>query len=602
MRMTIKPSLLAALSTYDSKKGIKRTLRGDHPAIQALRALSEADQDNSFRVMRCFFENMPNVGTASFQAYQMVASKITAHLSEENAQKLSTIVLHALYTDNLLTEEVFNNIISIDHNSIERFLDKYSGNNIKSSLEQALGNHEKNIERQSNGDHQAIKALKTLSDVDKNNSFKVICCFFQSMPDVGTPSFQAYNTIISRITNLTSEEDAQKMVNTVLLPLYKHDLLTEKVFNAIISTPQVRDMIIQRDTSAQKFLTNALNILHSPYTYDGTLIKTYLEFPHILNLINIDRKRAYMLDDLSNALKLIIKENFFYMIDNDEKQKVIEKILACVRDHQYPLKFAQIIMFLHKKHFLYDISWDIIASLNKEEVHAYDLGLILNNLNKFNEYLETKNSQPSKEAIIAIIAFTAITKDNDFYQNFIETLIRTLQAYDLADDGYENRIVEHKQPREALIAFVTLKSNKLTEPYGKNLLTLITTQEVSITEKQVIDTIMGHSNPDLVTTFLKKIITERSALRDITLTNLSENNLSALYESVDSASSKAKTDDDMEELDPNHTEAETSTASAASTQKTSIFGRLGVFAGKVKQATATTPGVPNVFEDDTFAL
>lgn len=505
--MTIKKSLEAALKTYDESRSIvSKLIKGDHEAIKAVKALSDADQNNSFKVMRCFFEHMPAAGTEPFKVYQMLASKITAHLSEADAQKLSTIVLHALYTNNLLTEELFNTIISQPQN-----------------------------------------------------------------------------------------------IQTIM-----------------IATPRPKEH------------ARALAALHSPHRYPNGHTTTYLKsLPHSENLM----------------LKLVI-------------------------EHHNPPAAADTLIFLKRTGFLDEIDQETIISVINKQI---DPSVLIKALSIFNTSSLRPSSDRSffwgKQQIAAIIM-------NENPIKFAENVLRgmtLLKKHSL--ENYKDKIIEHENPNLAAEGLYALKEGNLIE------------KEDATKEQHFIDAIMGHRNPYSVATFLAVITDVRSEFQTIhnpanlldpprlpflyqlvnyinersaylrsgftagTLTANEKNDLDILElirpqnrqltqkewktliekaEQYTSASvhsaennegasaSEAKTDaditqtaaalspttltlgdddDDTEEQDPNAERAE-----AASQPNRSTRGALSLFRGRLSQSVAAHPKVPNVFEDNTFSL
>lgn len=59
--MPFHPYIQNALAKYDQKKGVRRKIMGDHPAIAAIRKLPPEKQDDISEILNCFFNDNPNI-------------------------------------------------------------------------------------------------------------------------------------------------------------------------------------------------------------------------------------------------------------------------------------------------------------------------------------------------------------------------------------------------------------------------------------------------------------------------------------------------------------------------------------------------------------
>lgn len=96
--MPFPQQIQIALNNYDQQKGFFRRLFGDHPAIKALRKLTNEDQQNFFKITQCFIEHQPKPSRASHRVYRSVL----AHLNTHNLNGIPK-VLEQLYSAKLLT-------------------------------------------------------------------------------------------------------------------------------------------------------------------------------------------------------------------------------------------------------------------------------------------------------------------------------------------------------------------------------------------------------------------------------------------------------------------------------------------------------------------
>ena len=100
----------AALASYYQQVGwLQRCLDWYHPSINALKNLSNVDQNNLFNIYQCFFENLPDESQAAYHVYQAVLNHLNIASSKEVIDAVDE-----LKSNDLLIEQNFYTVVSQD--------------------------------------------------------------------------------------------------------------------------------------------------------------------------------------------------------------------------------------------------------------------------------------------------------------------------------------------------------------------------------------------------------------------------------------------------------------------------------------------------------